>query len=315
MSFFTALVYKHFPKLVTYRALLRGKTIRPEKIIKDIFSIDTIGTNTEKRDVPIIVSLTSFPERIHEVGCTIYSLFKQKCKPDRIILWLSNEEFPDHAIPDELCHLERYGLEIRWATNFYSYNKIIHTLSLCQDAIIVVCDDDIYYQDEWLLKLYSSYRNDLKKGLPKRIYMHRAHKITIADNVIAPYNAWKSASPSTSSILNMALGVAGILFPPYSLHSDAIRSDLFSKLCPKADDIWLWGMMVLNNYQTKVISDPIERAISVNYIRDKGGTTSQRLCVSNVQNGGNDIQLHALIDHYPELLQKVRQAAQEEARR
>ena len=41
----------------------------------------------------IIVSLTSFPPRIKKIWLTIETLLRQKDKPDRIILWLSVDEF------------------------------------------------------------------------------------------------------------------------------------------------------------------------------------------------------------------------------
>ena len=43
----------------------------------------------------IIISLTSYPARIHIVYKVIESLIKQKEKADEIILWLSILEFPN----------------------------------------------------------------------------------------------------------------------------------------------------------------------------------------------------------------------------
>ncbi|MBQ6972263.1 MAG: hypothetical protein IJP86_07890 [Synergistaceae bacterium] len=44
---------------------------------------------------PLMVSLTSFPARINTVHKTIHSLMLQDMKPNRIILWLTDEEFPN----------------------------------------------------------------------------------------------------------------------------------------------------------------------------------------------------------------------------
>ncbi len=99
--------------------------------------------------------------------------------------------------------------------------------------------------------------------------------------------------------------------PPHSLYKDATISELFLRLCPKADDIWLWAMASLNDMQTCVITNNCTDLVSINYLRDKGLTNQYRLYTSN-RDGGNDNYLQAVIAHYPELLQKVRQAAQEE---
>lgn len=48
-----------------------------------------------KRNEKIIVSLTSFPGRIHLVHKTIQTILLQSVKPDLIELWLAKEQFPN----------------------------------------------------------------------------------------------------------------------------------------------------------------------------------------------------------------------------
>ena len=263
-----------------------------------------------EREHPLVISLTSFPQRINEVCCTIYSLFEQSCKPDHILLWLAEEEFPDHHLPEELYLLQKYGLEIRWTKNLYSYKKIIPTLHLYPEGIIVIVDDDFYYPCDWLQKLYAAYLKDMEKGITNYIYAHKAHRVTLANEQIAPYNTWKTLVAPSASFMNMAIGSGGVLYPPHSLHADAVMEERFMQLCPRGDDIWLWSMAVLNGYQIKVVDNNITRFPVTNYLREKGLIDQYRLYTSN-REGGNDRQLQALVAHYPELLQKVRQAAQE----
>lgn len=296
--------------LVNFRAILRGKAVDNKRIIKKIHTIANQSRERE-REYPLVISLTSFPQRINEVCCTIYSLFEQSCKPDRILLWLAEEEFSDHTLPEELYLLQEYGLEIRWTTNLFSYKKIIPSLHLYPKGIIVIVDDDFYYPQDWLKKLYTAYLKDQEKGISNRIYAHKAHRITVTNEQIAPYNTWKMLIAPSSSVLNMAIGNGGVLYPPHSLHADAAMEERFMQLCPRGDDIWLWGMTVLNGYQTKVVDNNITRFPVTNYLREKGLINQYRLYTSN-RDGGNDHQIQALIAHYPELLQKVRQATQEE---
>jgi hypothetical protein len=75
------------------------------------------GLNTENREVKYIVSLTSFPARIEMVWITVESLLRQNFKPDAIILWLTNQEFPDKKIPESLMRMQAKGLEIRYCDN------------------------------------------------------------------------------------------------------------------------------------------------------------------------------------------------------
>ncbi len=43
----------------------------------------------------IIISLTSFPERMDEIHYALYSLLTQTFKPDMLVLWLGEEQFPN----------------------------------------------------------------------------------------------------------------------------------------------------------------------------------------------------------------------------
>ena len=80
--------------------LLKGKKKNLKSIDKNgvdykIKNFRALGITENKRDTKIIVSLTSFPERMDDVHYTLYSLLNQEFKPDEIILWLSQEEFPN----------------------------------------------------------------------------------------------------------------------------------------------------------------------------------------------------------------------------
>ena len=64
------------------------------------------GLNTEHREETYIVSITSFPARINEIWITIETLLRQSFKPDKIILWLGEEQFPDKQLPESLTMLK-----------------------------------------------------------------------------------------------------------------------------------------------------------------------------------------------------------------
>ena len=48
----------------------------------------------ENENSDLIVSMTTFPERFNDVFYALYSIFKQDILPNKIILWLSKEQFP-----------------------------------------------------------------------------------------------------------------------------------------------------------------------------------------------------------------------------
>ena len=86
------------PALLQYRKIRSRLAHRAELRRWDagLASLSESGVLPEQaqRSPRLIVSLTSFPKRMHEVVYTVYSLLTQTMKPDIVCLWLSVEEFP-----------------------------------------------------------------------------------------------------------------------------------------------------------------------------------------------------------------------------
>ena len=80
----------------------------------------------------IIISLTSYPARIHLVYKVIKSLMNQQEKADEIILWLSILEFPNQTddLPENLrCMIGENGFHIEWVKeNIKSHKKYFYAL-------------------------------------------------------------------------------------------------------------------------------------------------------------------------------------------
>ena len=85
-----------------------------------------VGINPVKRDVPIIVSLTSYEARFKDLEISLYSLLNQSLIPDRIILWLSDEIESLNDLPYEITKYIKNGLEIRFVKDIGSYTKAIY---------------------------------------------------------------------------------------------------------------------------------------------------------------------------------------------
>lgn len=101
----------------------------------------------------IIVSLTSSGQRIHNAYLAIESIMQQTLKPNKIILWLAEEEFSHNQLPESLKILESRGLEIRFCEDQKTYNKLIPTLKLHPDDIIITIDDNVIYPIDLLDRL------------------------------------------------------------------------------------------------------------------------------------------------------------------
>lgn len=244
----------------------------------------------------IIVSLTSFPERINEVPYCIYSLLNQNLKPKKVVLWLASEEFPnkENDLPSQLLDFLDYGFDIMWCDNLKSFKKLIPSLKEFHSNIIVTADDDVFYPNNWLESLYNTYLLNLDS-----IICTRCRKIKIKDNTLDKYETWLLSQDSEKpSFLNLMTGIGGVLYPPNSLNINVFDYDLAKKLCPNADDMWFWAMAVLN--KTKIAKVPIQKPISLNIARDLKLTNKKRLFDSNI--GDNDMQVENILNNFPEIL-------------
>ncbi len=280
--------------------------INKEKISYEIDRFKDIGIskNSEKGGVrKIIVSLTSFPDRMYDIHFTIYSLLNQIKKPDMVILYLACNQFPNKEanLPKKLLKFKENGLTIKWCEDLKSYKKLIPALVEFPNDIIVTADDDIYYPNDWLSKLYASYLKN-----PEYIHAHRVHKITFNNKEIQPYDNWQMCiNDNSANYINFPTTGGGVLYPPQSLHSDVLNKELFLKLAPNADDIWFNSMAILNNTKIKVINNPYNNIKYVNPEREFGIYNETTLLSTGNKDGGNNIQLNNILNHYPTIKEQI----------
>jgi glycosyltransferase involved in cell wall biosynthesis len=290
-------------ELRKYTRVYTLRHINKEKIACEIELFKGLGVTEEKRSPQIIVSLTSYPDRIYDIHYCLYSLLNQSFKPDKLILWLSKEEFPnlEEDLPSNVLNLRKHGLEIKWTEeNFRVYNKLIHSLKEYPHDVIVTADDDIFYQEDWLERLYENYDG-------KNVIAHRAHLISLESGSPKPYRYWeKSIENDEITILNFQTGVGGVLYPPNVFYKDILKDELFLKLSPTNDEIWFWGMLVLNDRKVKVIKNGYKYLYYINPERELNLNDDGTLFKENALSGQrNDKQFSALLEYYPEIKDKL----------
>lgn len=286
-----------------YNILLFGLRIRiKHKLFFNYKPAVEYGVTTEKRDTRLIVSLTSFPARIKTVHQTINTLLRQTVKPDHIILWLSEEQFPEgyDALPFELKSLTNLGLEIKWCEDLRSYKKLIPTLREFPNDIIVTADDDIMYVENWLESLYVEYLKN-----PEYIYVRRARRICVENNVIKqiPVKQDVFSENTEASYNNRIAGGSGCLFPPNSLYKDILNTDLVMNLIPTHDDVFFWAMGVLNGRKIKVVEGFSSNLYVMPEVQKFG------LCKINRKgNAGMTIQeaYSKITEKYPQIIDNIK---------
>lgn len=197
------------------------------------------GNTCKRRGRPIIISLTTIPSRLDKVWLTTESLLRQTKKPNKIILWLAEDEFQGVKIPKMLKKQKKRGLEIRYCGNLKSYKKFYYTMLEYPDAYVLVVDDDFVYSERMLEKMIS-----VSSRHPGSIVSNRAHKIRNYKNELFPYRRWiwyenRKIIEEIPSFRNFLTGCGGVLFPVWLLDREIFRKDIFMKIAPTADDVWV----------------------------------------------------------------------------
>lgn len=91
----------------------------------------------------VIVSLTSYGERISRILPTLDTLLNQSRKPDRVVLYVAHEDMP--LVTDEI----RERCEVRECQDTRSHKKFNGFFDF-PDAFVATADDDLLYKPDWL---------------------------------------------------------------------------------------------------------------------------------------------------------------------
>jgi hypothetical protein len=250
----------------------------------------------------VVVSLTSFPKAIPYAVRAIQSILEGAILPDKIVLYLTASQFPESKTPQELQAMVDKNpiFEVRfYEENIRSYTKLIPALIDFPDAIIVTVDDDIRYHKNVLRDLLR-----LHAQFPNTILAHRAKRVKT--NV--PYRQWKKyrwygfvTKKLHLRFGNLQTGVGGVLYPPHSLKTEMLDSNLFMNICPTTDDVWFWAAAVANGI--KILPVPFGH----NKPRELQKPRELSLKTVNFKSGAdlNRNALEKILEKYPIIKQRI----------
>ena len=217
----------------------------------------------------LIVSFTSYPDRISFVPSVLESLYSQSLKPDRIVLWLAEEQFPgrEDDLPCKLVEDVIAGkIDLRWCDNLGSHKKYFYAMQEFPDDIIIIVDDDTYYHPDTIKTLY--FKHLVYPGCVVGLYC----KLLFIDdtNTIRPYKEWPVGICLDSPSMQLVpTGGNGVLYPPHSVDpcifdKQAILSHCNFNGVICGDDLWLkahailLGTLVAEQEKRMVINNAIE---------------------------------------------------------
>jgi len=265
---------------------------RTEHLNNTVLASSVPGVSDEQYcNNEIIVSLTTFGRRLYEVYLAIESIMQQTLKPNRIVLWLS-DEMKDIYLPQVLLNQKKRGLEIRFCKDIRSHTKLIPALKEFPSAAIITIDDDMLYPFDFVENLITAHRKN-----QKMIFCCRMHKMElIGKNRLQEYKKWQHGYDNMeASHFNFPLGMGGVLYPPNCFNEEIFNESVFLDICGHADDVWFKAMALLNGVMAQKV-----------FTHNKNGTDqirtkfSQYTSLSQINLGMNmnDKQLKAVFDKY-----------------
>lgn len=254
--------------------------------------LDKLASSPEEK-IPALVSLTSIPSRLNTLHLTIRSVLQQKYLPEKIILWL--QEDLKAVIPQKLKKLQGDLFEIRFSPYTFSHRKLIHSLEMHADKVIITCDDDLLYPDDMIKVLFEEHRQ-----FPDAVIGNQCRQMTYTEGSINSYSQWPFV-PNDAKVNAhlMPVGAFGVLYPPKSLDVEVTDKDLFMRLTPKADDLWFKAMTIKNRTLSRVNTHPSIEPIPI------WGTQKIALKKINKEKDFNKVQWQRVCDHYQWSRQKI----------
>lgn len=265
---------------------------RRNQLIEHILHDTECGVTTERyTDHDIIVSLTTYGNRIHDVAFTIESIMQQSMKPNRIVLWL-DDSFQNRHLPQSLLNQQKRGLEIAYCKDLRSYKKLIPSLHHFPNDAIITFDDDLLYDYDIIEHLILSYLEN-----PLMIHSCRGHQMRFDQNHrLLPYLEWRWNVSETGMVEHYFLtSGGGTLFPPGCLDSEVLNESVFMDICPFADDVWINAMALKKGTKINKV-----------YTRNKEGedyilnweSQDTGLMMTNVLQNKNDSQIRDVFSKY-----------------
>ncbi|MEC4028769.1 hypothetical protein [Myroides odoratimimus] len=283
--------YSRFITKGSFQSIYRFSIRFLSNLILPIYFL-IIRAKKNKEDNTVIVSLTTFPDRISRFWLVIECILRQDVRPYKIYVWLAKEQFPEEMenLPKKLVNYHNKGLVnfVFVEEDFRSHKKYYYAFKEFDKYKIITLDDDIIYPSFLLRKLLET-----SEKHPKSICCLRGYEVLHNEfGVLLPYKKWNIIRGSYGPALDFFhTSGGGTLYKVNFFDEEVFNEKVFSKHCLYADDVWLNVMAQFKRTSTVKV-DYYSNLLPVMW------NGKFRLSSNNVNSGGNDEQLANLIRYY-----------------
>lgn len=249
----------------------------------------------------VIVSMTSYPKRIGNVGKAIFLLLtKQTRKPDEIHLWLAEPEFTNKEkdLPGDLATIVTSipNVFLHWLPkNTYCHKRHEIFKYTNADDCVFFFDDDVRYDDK-LIELVMAKHNEFPNAVIN--YEHYAQHIYNGKHII-----YKNLNDYSKPRLDVRW-CGQSMIPANVYPKDVLTAEnqsIRDKVSPICDESWLTPWLVYNDTLIfcmhfgwgNNISHEINKwagLCSITHKRENNGLTKRENWLANVLNAFPNIK-------------------------
>ncbi|MDR0542777.1 MAG: hypothetical protein LBH19_11295 [Dysgonamonadaceae bacterium] len=246
--------------LISIKKSLNRKTREfiPGTFENTVLNRDKILATYEKKPKvnDLIVSMTTYAPRINSFEYSILSILAGSVLPEKIYVYVPKGFLSLLAGNDSFLRPEYdKGLItlVEMERDYFCHSKYYYSvLNYGHAKDILIGDDDVIYYKDWVKHIVESAR----KYPDYSVFAYKALEVKVVNDKIEPFDDWPRCSkycPGQDKLL-FAEGVGGVLYKKGSLEKEALNTEKFLELAPKADDVWLWFCACLNKCKIKYIS-------------------------------------------------------------
>lgn len=196
----------------------------------------------------IIISMTSYPGRINNIGLSIYFLLTQQTlPPDEIHLWLSEEEFKNKldSLPDDLRIIctKHKKVKLHWLQkNTYVHKRHEIFKYINDDCCVFFIDDDVRYNDNLIKTVMDQHEKN-----PNCIICYNNYSIHSYKGKRIEYkNSTLGPGPHVNKVRWCGQSMIPSKLYPKEILSDEYQ-DIRNNASPISDECWFQPWVVYND--------------------------------------------------------------------
>ena len=195
----------------------------------------------------ILVSMTSYPGRIKNVGIAIFIILTQQTrKPDEVHLWLAIPQFPNREddLPNDLkTMLKHPKVILHWLPeNTYVHKRHeIFKIASPKDCVFLI-DDDVKYSDnliENVMRVHEAHPDCIICYNNYALHEYKGKQILYRDSTLGP-------GPHVNKVRWCGQSMIPVNIYPMEI-LDSEHQDIRNRTSPISDECWFQPWIVLHD--------------------------------------------------------------------